>query len=265
MNALALELRRNRSLTVALAITLAGYGAIMGLMYPFMKANSDMMEQYLKVMPREFLAAFGMTGVLSDPGVFFTTYISSWLWPIIAAAAGLLAGTRTVALDLDRGFLDLPLSTRVSRVRYLGASIAAQVLVMAVLAASCVFSLWAVGRLVGAEFDLVGFAMAGVLSFAFGCAIAGPATLISVLTLSRGTSSAIVGGALVAMYAVFVVTQVSKDWAWLAPLTAWSHFPTTAIIDDGVLPIGDFALFTAIAIAGWVGAVVAFRRRDLAA
>lgn len=75
----------------------------------------------------------------------------------------------------------------------------------------------------------------------------------------------IVGGVVIAMYALFVVTQISKDWAWLAPLTAWSHFPTTAIIDDGALPVGDFALFAAIAAAGWLGAVLAFGRRNLAA
>jgi len=265
MTAFRLELRRNRSLTIALAISLAAYGAIMGLMYPILKSNDDLMRRYMDTFPKEFLAAFGMTGLLSDPGVFFTTYIASWLWPIIAAAAGLLAGTRTVALDLDRGFLDLPLATRLSRVRYLASSIAAQVLVMATLAAAAVLVLWAAGRLVGAEFDLWRFCIAGVISFAFGCAIAGPATLFSVLTLSRGLTSAIVGGVLVAMYALFVVTQVAKDWAWLGPVTAWNHFPTTKIIDEGYLPAGDLLLFTLIAAGSWLAALLVFRRRDLAA
>jgi ABC-2 type transport system permease protein len=219
----------------------------------------------METFPKEFLAAFGMTGVLSDPGVFYTTYMGSWLWPIIAAAAALLAGTRTVALDLDRGFLDLALSTRISRIRYLATSIGAQVLVMAVLAAAGSLTLWAVGRLQGGAFDLGGFATAGLLSFAFGCAIAGPTTLCSVVTLSRGTSSAIVGAVLVAMYAVFVVTQISKDWAWLGPFSAWNHFPTKAIIDDGYMPAGDLALFVAIAAGSWLLALWAFRRRDLAA
>ena len=55
------------------------------------------MRQYMETFPKEFLAAFGMTGVLSDPGVFYTTYIASWLWPIMAAAAALITGTRAVA------------------------------------------------------------------------------------------------------------------------------------------------------------------------
>jgi ABC-2 family transporter protein len=211
------------------------------------------------------VAAFGMTGLLSDPGVFFTTYMASWMWPIIAAAAGIMIGTRAVAADLDRGFLDLPLATRISRTRYLAASIWGQVVVMALLALAAVAGLWTVGRLVGADFDLGRFMLAGVLAFAFGCAIAGPATLASVLTLSRGTSAGIVGGVVVAMYIIFVVTQVAPDWSWLAPLSAWDHFRAGPIIDDGVFPLGDLALFAAVAIAGWLGALAAFRRRDLAA
>jgi hypothetical protein len=262
--AFRLELRRNRTLTLWLALSLVLYGGIMGLMYPILQANDELMQQYMNTFPKEFLAAFGMTGLLSDPGVFFTTYIASWLWPIIAAAAGLLVGTR-VAADLDRGFLDLPLATRMSRMRYLAASIWGQVVVMGLLAAAAVYGLWVAGRLVGAEFDLVRFTLAGVLAFAFGCAIAGATTLLTVVTLSRGMASGIVGAALVLMYAIFVVTQVSKDWAWLAPLSAWSHFPSTSLIDRGVIPWGDAALFAAIAIGGWLGALWAFRRRDLAA
>jgi len=67
------------------------------------------------------------------------------------------------------------------------------------------------------------------------------------------------------MYAMFIVTGISSDWAWIGPFTAWNHFPTTKIIDDGYLPLGDTALFAAIAIGSWVAAIVAFRRRDLAA
>jgi ABC-2 type transport system permease protein len=265
MTPFGLEMRRNRSLLLALVITLVAYGAMMGLTYPIMRQNDALIREYLQTFPKEFAAAFGITGSLSDPGVFYTTYIASWLWPIVAAAAALLAGTRAVAVDLDRGFLDLPLSTPLSRARHLGASIAGQVAVMALLAAAAVLGLWAAAWAVGTTFDLGRFAIAGVLSFAFGCAIAGVTTLLSVLTLSRGTTSMIVGGVLVGMYAIFVVTGVSADWAWLGPISAWAHFPTTAVIDHGYMPVGDTTLFAVIAIIGWVGSIVAFRRRDLAA
>lgn len=264
MTAFRMELRRNRSLTLWLGLTLLGYGAVMGLMYPIMAESNALMEEYMRTFPEELLAAFGMTGSLSDPGVFFTTYVGSWLWPIMAAATAMLLGTR-VAADLDRGFLDLPLATPVSRVRYLAASVVGQALVMAILAVAIVWGIWLVGTLVGANFDASRWGLATVFTFAFGCAVAGPTTLLAVLTLSRGRASGIVAGVMVAMYLVFVVTQISTDWAWLAPLSMWDHFDSTALIDDGSIPWGDLLLFVVMAAGGWIGAIVAFRRRDLAA
>lgn len=265
MTAFGLELRRDRGLILGLGLTLIAYGATMGGIYPIMRQNDALIREYMNTYPKGLLAAFGMTGLLSDPGVFFSTYISSWLWPVIAAAAALLIGSRISAADLDRGFLDLPLSTPLSRTRYMLASIAGQMVTLAVLAASAVYGLWVVARLVGADFDLGPFTLAGVLTFLFGCAIAGPATALSVLTLSRGRTSSIVVGVLVAMYLVFIVAQISPDWAWLAPVSMWDHYRTQALIDQGIVPVGDAAIFTVLAAAGWVGAVLAFRRRDLAA
>jgi ABC-type transport system involved in multi-copper enzyme maturation permease subunit len=124
---------------------------------------------------------------------------------------------------------------------------------------------WVIGELVGGRFDLGRFALAGTLSWLFGCAIAGVTTLLAVLTLSRGRASGIVAGILVAMYLVFVVSQISADWAWILPVSAWDHFRTTELIDKGTLPAGDMAMFAVVAVAGWVAALVAFRRRDLSA
>lgn len=262
--AFRMELRRSRSLAAWLAVMLACYGVIMAFMYPIMVENDALFQQYMNTFPEEFLVAFGMTGSLGDPGVFFTTYVSSWLWPIMAAIAAILGGTR-VAADLDRGFLDLPLATPLSRAHHLVTSIAGQAIVMAVLATATVGSIWAGGLLVDVQFDGARFAAAGALSWLFGCALAGATTLLAVLTLSRGRTAGIVSGVLVAMYLAWVVAQISTDWAWLLDWTAWGHFDTTALIDSGTLPAGDIALFAAIALGGWVVAVVAFRRRNLAA
>ena len=262
--AFRMDLRRSRSLTVWLAILLAAYGGILTLMYPIMVDNDELFRQYMQTFPEEFLLAFGMTGSLGDPGVFFTTYVSSWLWPIMATIAAILGGTR-VAADLDRAFLDLPLATPLSRTRHLVASIVGQAIVIAILAAATVGSIWAGGLLVDVQFDGPRFAAAGVLCWLFGCALAGVTTLLAVLTLSRGRTAGIVSGVLVAMYLAWVVAQISTDWAWLLGWSAWGHFDTTTLIDHGTLPAGDLALFAVVAVAGWGAAVIAFRRRDLAA
>lgn len=263
MSAFELELRRTRSLLAWLAVALLGYGAVMGAMYPVLRDATDLLDEYMKLFPREFIAAFGMTGNLASPGVFFTTYIASWLWPIIGGGGAIWLATRPAA-DMDRGFLDLPLSTRLSRTRHLLAAIGSQVLLMAVLAIAAIGGLWVVGRLVGGEFDLGRFALAGSVAFGLGCAIAAFTTMVAVLTLRRGLAAGIAAGLLIAMYLVDVVSRISSDWAWIGPLSPLNHFDATAIIDGGESPLGPLLLFGAAAVGLWALALAAFRRRDLA-
>jgi len=102
---LFLELRRSRTLVIGMALVTLAYGGIMGAMYPILKQNQALLDEYMKVFPKELMAAFGMSGTLTDPGVFFTTYISSWLWPIIAAIVGIIIATRATAAGIVAGVL----------------------------------------------------------------------------------------------------------------------------------------------------------------
>jgi ABC-2 type transport system permease protein len=259
-----LDLRRDRALAIWLSVIGAAYAATMAFVYPLMKENTALVDQYLTIMPKEFLVAFGMTGSLYDPGVFFTTYIGSYLWPILAAIAAILMATRPVAADLDRGFLELPLSTPMPRVRYLLVAIVGQVVVMAVLAVFMIAGIVVAGALVGAGFDAGRFLMVTPLAIAFGCAMAGVATLLAVLTLSRGVTAGIGTAILLAMYLGNVLAQIDTRFDWLATISAFHYFDATPLIDEGALPWGALGLYGAVALIGWGLALVLFRRRDLA-
>ena len=64
---LRLELRRSRTLVVGLAVVVLAYGGLIAAVYPILLNNTTAIEDYLKLFPKEFMAAFGMTGSLSDP------------------------------------------------------------------------------------------------------------------------------------------------------------------------------------------------------
>jgi ABC-type transport system involved in multi-copper enzyme maturation permease subunit len=211
------------------------------------------------------MAAFGLEGSLSNHGVFFTTYIGGMLWPVVAAMAGGILGTRTVAADLDRGFLELPLATRIDRVRYLAAAIVGQVVVLAALSLAVMVGILAVGAVVGANFDAGRFLLEVPLLFLFGCAVTALATVLSVITLSRAMSAGIVAATLLAMYLFDAVAKFEAGLDWLGVLSAFRYLRSTSAIDQGVAPTGEMALFGIIAVALWGLAVWLFRTRDLVA
>jgi ABC-2 type transport system permease protein len=260
-----LELRRSRMVAFWLAVIVLAYGGIIAAMYPILEENAKAFEDYMAIFPKEFLAAFGMTGSLADPGVFFTTYIGSMLWPVIAAIAAIIMATRPLAADVERGWADIALGTPLTRWRLLVAAIASQALVLAMLAVATVAGVLLVGPLVGADFDAGRFAAAGVVMWLFGCAVAGVTSLVAAATLSRAIAGGLVAGLLILMYLMNIVAQLQVDLAWLASLGAFKYLLTTELIDAGVVPWSSLVIFAAVAAAGWLGALLVFRRRDLLA
>jgi ABC-2 type transport system permease protein len=267
MTALAfrLELRRSRMVAFWMAVIVLAYGGIVAAMYPILQENAQVFEDYMKIFPQELLAAFGMTGSLADPGVFFGTYIGSMLWPVVAAIAAIILATRPVAADVERGWADVALGTPLTRERFLAAAIVSQALVLAVLAMATVGGVLVIGRLVGADFDPGRFAVATVVLWLFGCAVAGVTSLVGAMTLSRAIAGGLAAGVLILMYLVNIVAQVQVDLAWLADFGAFKYLLMTELIDTGVVPWASGAIFAVVAVGGWAASLLVFRRRDLLA
>jgi ABC-2 type transport system permease protein len=258
-----LELRRSRTLLFWLALTMVLYGGLMAAYYPTLVRDTATVEQILKSFPKEMLAAFSIEGNLSDQGAFFNAYVLSLVWPIVAVLAGILIPTRMTVSDLERGFLELSLTTPVSRTRYLVTAIAVQLAAMAILAAATTLAIAGVLPLVGVSIEPARYLVVGLLAFAFGCAISAATTLLAVGTLSRGIAGGIVAGALLVMYLLQTVAKLVPDLSAISYLSVFHYFSPTPVLDQGSVPAGDLAVFAAVAVACWAGAVWLFRRRDL--
>lgn len=262
---LLLELRRSRALVIGIALVTLAYGGIMAAMFPVFEENQALLDEYMKVFPKEFLAAFGLSGTLTDPGIFFSTYITSWLWPIVAAIAAIVIGTRATAADTERGWVEQPLATPLRRTSLALASIFDQAVALLVIAIATVGGLVAVGIAIGAPFDAGRFLLAVPSMFAFGAAIAGLTMLLAVLTLSRGRAAGIMAGVLIAMYLLNVVVTIQPDFDALGYLGLFRYLDTKPIISDGLVPWGDLAVLAAVALVAWGLAIWRFRTRDLLA
>ncbi len=262
--ALGLEARRSRMLLFWLAIVTAVYAGFITVFYADVAANAEQFEKLVAVYPKELLLAFGIEGSFADPGTFLTGYVFNFVWPLVGAIAAIVLGTR-VAADVDRGFADVVLSTPLARARYLAGSIAMQAVALALLSAVMIGAVIVGDLLIAPDFPTANLVLAGVHAFAFGAAIAGPATLLAVVLLERGRAAGIVAGVLVVMYLVNVVAALAPDLDWLSSLSAFGHFDLKALVRSGTYPFADSVLFAIVAVGGWALAIVAFRRRDLAA
>lgn len=265
MNALVLrlELRRSRVLLFWLALTAVLYGVFMAAYYPTLVADTELVDTMVKNFPKAMIAAFGIEGNLADQGTYFNVYLLSMVWPLLAAIAAILIPTRTLGADLERGFLELPQATPVSRTRYLLTAVVAQLVVLAALVASTVAAIVGTLLVVGVGVDLGRWALVAVLALAFGSAIASVTTLLSVLTLSRGRAGGLVAGLLVAMYLAQTIAKLEPDLSAISYLSAFRHFSPAPVINVGSVPVEGLVIFGSTTLLARVGAIWAFRRRDL--
>jgi hypothetical protein len=128
-----------------------------------------------------------------------------------------------------------------------------------------VLGFWLAAQVVAAPYELARMLVLVLLAWLFGCAMAACVTLLAVITLSRAIAGGIVAATLLAMYLVNVVAQLQPDLGGLAIFSALHYFQPTKLIDQGVVPWAEMLLFGSVAVAGWLLAVISFRKRDLAA
>ena len=264
ITALRLELRRGLMLVVWVAVVSMIYAGIITAFYPTILENAAEFEKMMAIYPKELMAAFGISGSLGDPGTFINSYIFQFLWPLTAGIVAILAATR-MAVDADTGFLDLPLSSRLPRVRYLAATIVAQAIGMAGLTILTMGSIVAVDLFIEPDFDWARLLLAGLHAFNMGMAIAGVTTVLAVVLLDRGRAGGIAAAILIFMYLLNVIAALSPDVKELARLSVFHYFDLKAVVTDGVYPVADSVLFLAFAVGGWLLSLVLFQRRDLAA
>ncbi len=262
--ALRLELRRGRMLVLWVGLVGMLYAGTMTLFYPTILENAADFEKLMEIYPKELMAAFGISGSLGDPGTFLNSYVFQMIWPLVAAIAAILLATR-LAADADGGFLDLPLSTRLPRVRYLAAVIAGQVAWLAVLTGMTIGGIVAMDLLIAPDFPTDRVLLAGVHALSLALAIAGVTTLLAVVFLDRGKAGGLAAAILIMMYLLNVIAELSPDLADLGRLSAFRYSDLKALIDTGSYPIAASLLYLAFAAGGWLLAIWAFRRRDLAA
>ena len=60
-----------------------------------------------------------------------------------------------------------------------------------------------------------------------------------------------------------IIAALSPDMSWISRVSAFRYFNLKTLIDTGAYPVGDSLLYLAVAVAGWLLALWAFKRRDL--
>ncbi len=106
------------------AIGVTIYSLAIMSVYPTMKKNATAFQDIMKNYPEAFLKAFGVSSNMFEMAAFISAEFLNVIWPLIVAIFVIMAGTATVAQEIERGTIEFWLSVPESRARLLSAKIA---------------------------------------------------------------------------------------------------------------------------------------------
>jgi len=232
--------------------------------YPTVRANAAEFQRMLAAYPKAFMEAFGVTD-FTTPAGFIGAEVLSVMWPLTAAIFIILTGAATVALEVERGTIDLWLSVPERRWRLLLAKVAALLIGIVLISATTLAALVLGAVWVGERFTPSGLLATGIVTTSFGIAIGGYAVLCSSFSGDRGKAAGLAAAVTLAFYMASIISGLSERWSWLERFTIFTAYQPQRALEAGQVPLLGTAALLAIGVAGVAGAAAIFERRSIVA
>ncbi len=237
------------------------YGLMILSFYPTVRDTTEPLQQYMDVFPQAFIEAFGVSDMASLEGFIGGEFLNL-IWPLIASIFLIMAGTATVAREVERGTIELLLSVPRSRTRLLMGKVVALLIGTAVFAAATLGSLVLGVLLVDETLEFRNLAALSVELAAFAVAVGGYSVLFSSFSKERGKAAGIAAGLTLAFYLAWVISGLSEDWEWLENVTIFTAFDPQGALASGEPDLAQLGILLAIGVVATLAALVIFRWRD---
>ena len=209
------------------------------------------------------LQAFvGQIEDITSPAGFVDIELFSFMIPLLFIALGIFGGSGAIAGEEERGTLDLILSNPLNRWRLLVDKFAANMAVVALLAAGT----WA-GLVIGAlavsmDISMVRLAEATISAALLGAAFGTFALALGSWQGKRGTAAGIASAAAVASYLINSFAPLVDALEPLKHLSLFHYYSSARPLFDGLDPVHVLVLAVVTVLLFGV-ALVTFERRDL--
>ncbi|HEX6231087.1 MAG TPA: ABC transporter permease subunit [Actinomycetota bacterium] len=247
--------------SVGLLATALMYAAV----YPSIRENAETLNEYLESFPEVFREAFmGESGDFASPAGYLNTELFGFFGPLLLLLYSVGAGARAIAGEEERQTLDMLLSTPVSRARVITDKFVALILGLVTLSVV----LWGSVVVLGPPFDLTpdlaNLGAATLSCFLLALAFGAIALAIGALTGRRALAIGLSAGLAAATYLFHVLAPSVDAIASLEYLSPFYYYRDAQPLLNG-LNVAHALVLLSITVVAFVGAQVAFERRDLAA
>lgn len=206
----------------------------------------------------EFLAMSGLMGYLSL-GYTHPLYL------LLTCAAVVSFASRSLAGEMERGFVKMALSRAISRTVYFLSRVLGIIAIVLLIAVSGPIGTFLGVQYAGiqGDFDQSRLPLLMVASLTLLWAVAGLSLLASALASSAGRSTSWLLAILLVSFFVDYFSSVWRPLQSIAPYSIFDYYDPTSALATGELPRSSLLILGLVGLIASVAGLLAFQRRDL--
>jgi ABC-2 type transport system permease protein len=260
------ELREKRTSLVFFIILAIALTWVYIVLFPTVRDQAESLNKMVEMYPEALKKAFKLEGGGFNTIESFLSYeLFSLMWPLLVIMLALSRAGSAIAGEIERNTIGTLLSQPISRIRiYLSKFISGHVSIVLFVVAS-ILSPIPLAWLYGFPVHPRNFLVTAVLCFFFASAVFSVGLLGSAIASERSKLYGVVGGSILLMYILNVVSGIKPSLENLQYGSIFHYFNATDVLLHARLPIGSCLLFMGISTVSAVIGAFVFKSRDLSA
>lgn len=261
---LARDFRDRRVSTISYCVIGVGLLVLYLSIFPSIKASSQNISQLISSYPQAFLKAFDIdTTMFTQVESYLSAEQFSLMWPILVILLAVSRAGRAVAGEIEKGTAGFLLSLPVSRLRILAGKYLSGLIALIILVAVSTLATIPLARLFSVTTQNANYLALALMGLLFSWAVYALTMLFSTLFSERSPVYFVVGGLLLAMYVLDLVSKLKTNLSDLRYGSLFHYLAASDAVVHNRLHMVNVAVLGGIIVVATVAAAVIFIRRDI--
>jgi ABC-2 type transport system permease protein len=236
-------------------------------LFPTFSSKQAEFDKILQLYPDQMFKALGM-----DKASFTLTKIESFLateqysltWPIIIIVMAISFGGSVLAGEIEKGTIETLLSQPISRIKLFFSRYLAGLIYLVTFTLISVYAIVPLAAIHNVSYRIENFNKIAILAVFFAVAVFGLSMLASSFFSEKGNANFAVGGTLITMYVLNLVSSFKDNLKDLKYFSFFHYYDYSAALTKNTLDQKAIWVFLGVAIIATLLGAYWFNRRDIA-
>ncbi len=258
------ELRLKRLTIISYTFAAFAFLLMYAAVYPAVQDQSAKFTELFSSYPKEFLEAFSISQIRMDT---YENYLAmehfSIIWPLMVALLTVTLSGFAIAGEIEKRTMSIMLSLPMSRLNIFFAKYTAGIIALLIFSFISIMAAVPLAWIFDFGINSSTFWATLLISLAFGWALLGLGFCISSFFSEKGQAYLILGGTLLLMYVINVISQLVNSIDWLKYFSIFNYYKPTDIMTGASLDVWSTLVLCAVAIISTLFGALWFKRRDV--